>query len=257
MMRFDFRALLVMLMINPTSLLGCSCSLKNEELTLGEYFGYDEICLVRVINEGNTYESDLGMSRYWAKVELIKSFKGNRDVDTIWSDYSSCSRSLFPGNEYIYYGYEDWEKPFVGHCSRTKSINDGFYGKYNQELNFLEKMSYPLVDIEELIYSNGQKIGKGKLIDKKCHGDWEFYFPDGNIMENGRFENGIKDGNWMESYRMYCCNDSTAPIRKETGNYQHGVRIGKWEIHTYDPISRKSWDRIKEYDLNPPQKSGH
>ena len=68
-------------------------------------------------------------------------------------------------------------------------------------------------------YSNGELLhkGKGKIANGEKEGDWVFLEEDGQF-SRGEFENGLKEGVWLEDgYRVW-----------SKGSYKNGKREGEW-----------------------------
>ena len=81
-------------------------------------------------------------------------------------------------------------------------------------------LSSSLKDIEE--YNEYNKIiGKGKILNGKKHGYWEYYYSSNSIIKSkGNYLNGLKDGEWEEFLYSGTLNAK--------GKYKNGKKDGKW-----------------------------
>ena len=211
----------------------CSCKIDMEELTYPEYFSYDRIALVDVVEDGDAVDTSDGFSItiHWTKVHIIESFKGQDCLDTIWSPRGSCYRDFNVGETYLYYGYSIRNKFAyrIEACDRTKSEGDSTYGSFEHELLFLREMKQAKIDQSKVTYSNGQIAGKGTIKQGQPHGEWVCYFPDGSIMEKGLYRNGVKEGKWYERQFEPSYEEKEYAYEIELkGRYRNGERSGKW-----------------------------
>lgn len=71
-------------------------------------------------------------------------------------------------------------------------------------------------------HNNGEKESVYTLKKGREHGKAEFYYPSGEIMEQGSFKLGQKDGKWVRW--------SEAGNKLAEAFYLNGKKDGKWEI---------------------------
>ena len=60
----------------------------------------------------------------------------------------------------------------------------------------------------------------GNVEDNMNIGEWNYYYPNGQLESNGNFKNDLPEGKWMWYY-------SNGNI-KESGTFLDGLKIGRW-----------------------------
>jgi len=95
-------------------------------------------------------------------------------------------------------------------------------------------------------YQNGKKETEGKYFKGTKTGDWGYYYEDtGGIEMEGRSIDGKEQGLWKyydknsiptKSIHWLLGVKHGKQTGSESGNYDHGVRVGEWRIDTWDKI---------------------
>ena len=77
-----------------------------------------------------------------------------------------------------------------------------------------------------LYFPNGNVEIKGKIIDGKNEGQWDYYYSNKSLESQGNFKNDLVDGKWV----WYFPNGNL----KEKGKYVNGKRQGEWLSYNDD-----------------------
>lgn len=80
---------------------------------------------------------------------------------------------------------------------------------------------------EEKFYEDGTKEYIGSFDEKgNRHGEWRYYYPNGNLWSLGEYENGLKHGKkevyWPDGTKRY------------NGQFQNDIKSGKWTFYNTD-----------------------
>ena len=81
-------------------------------------------------------------------------------------------------------------------CDKSKIVTDDWgdgrkvikeYPNYKDTTTYLRKFYYP----------NGELGTKGKYVNGKMHGIWQWWYDNGQLKDSGRYENGLQDGQFV------------------------------------------------------------
>ena len=81
-------------------------------------------------------------------------------------------------------------------------------------------------------YRNGHLRSTQEYIDGLDHGEWTFYFNDGQIQTQGTFEKGKRIGVWEYFHEN--------GELKQKSHYKNGLKNGEWIEYSKDGIKIKS-----------------
>lgn len=80
-------------------------------------------------------------------------------------------------------------------------------------------------------------LAKGRYVNGKKHGQWIWFFPDGDTLAKGKYVNGLKSGTWTE----YVKNGNTWHI----GSFVGGRKEGLWKTLSFEDLSQTESQRIQ------------
>lgn len=117
-----------------------------------------------------------------------------------------------------------------------KQVSETFPdGTAKREQYFLGKDDNRYLAKDIFYYANGQKRVEGEYNKEgKKHGDWTYWYDNGNKWSEGSFNEGLNDGKrttWHENGQKHY-----------TGEYDKGKRIGIWRFYDEDGNMTKEID---------------
>jgi len=246
---------ILLLILNGKNTIACSCNPILDELSLSDYYEYEVISMVKVVEVFEVQDSVVGFTVNLTKVrvEIIEDFKKEFLYDTfvIKSDFGfeTCSNLLEIGVTYILYS-RDAKYVNLSYCNRLSKNESTYIDSFNEDLDFLKKMKSSKLRIPKMKYKNGQRMAKGKLKNNKPVGKWIYYFPNGGIWKKGSYVDGRKNGVWIEEEYKFGDNEYRDI---EVGEYKDDERIGDWtELSLH-----REYGNIRDNKTVNPKKLGY
>lgn len=250
--------LLVTLVFASISSYCCSCYNDIEEMNISRYNDHDAIFIARVDSVGtcqNTYPVYLKISRIYKGTpdSIVKIV----DVDC----KSECALNFSKESEYLIYAFANKDNTAfkITPCNGTRRIlnadeikqvkansekfNNRTYldneiKRWEHEIEMLEKISSKTSGNIKTTFINGKPTGNGKFQNGHPHGEWTYYYPDGNVKASGHYTDGKREGKWIEYSVFYNTfegdvnlngNNRKKYLVKSSGIYKNGLKEGRWE----------------------------
>lgn len=205
--------LCVLLCLNLQLALACSCVL--EKVSLKMLVNTEAVFTGEAVNVKTKSDQTGSIIEF----KIAEVFKGiNTGLKSIFIETppggGSCGLPVEKGQQWIIWAYRNNAGDLTSNiCTQSKLL---FRATDDIKLikSFKEKQT-------GFWYNGDQLLAKGKLLDGKPNGQWEFYNQENKIQEKGRYLNGVKDGTWTAYQKL--TNGEMVKWREE--RFEKGVQI--------------------------------